>query len=409
MNDNHIILIFGDKWHLMSLQNKGFKVTNILLKETYAFKDPSSDTFMLSESTIVLENIKHLEAYVSLLCKIHNIKAIISLTDTNDGVYHAHYLSQKFNIGNPTQINPLKSVEILKNKGLTRKHLEDHGINSIPYKIVSSSEEAIAFFKEHNSSFILKPLDSQGSQYVNKVGSIDEIERYFKRIELSNILMEAYIEGQEFSVEAVSFKGKHHILGITEKQILGHNDFGHNTYVEKGHTFPAPILEKDKQSIENYVKTLLGSLEIKSGPSHTEIKLTTQGPILIESHLRPGGDLIPRLIKISTNLDIFSLAVESYCKETLSLDTIEKKLEASICFLTPKPGKINDIIIPESLKNNPEIYKLNLKKKIGDTISIITETKTRNVGYIVVKGDQNTYEKANDYINTVKIKTSNIK
>ena len=68
---------------------------------------------------------------------------------------------------------------LFTNKALMRKRLIELGIGILPYREVSSAEEAAEFFRECGSSVILKPLDTQGSRGVSRCTTCEDIEEKF--------------------------------------------------------------------------------------------------------------------------------------------------------------------------------------------------------------------------------------
>ena len=116
------------------------------------------------------------------------------------------------------------------------------------------------------------------------------------------VVMEAAIQrstdfhaGSEFSIEFISFEGKHHPIGITQKW-TGPN------FIETGQLFPAESFpERLRPALERAINELLDQLQVRYCVSHWEFIITTDERIaLVEGHLRPAGDRIMELIEYST-------------------------------------------------------------------------------------------------------------
>lgn len=150
---------------------------------------------------------------------------------------------------------------------------------------------------------IVKPIDSSCSNGVSKVHNIEELHNAIDRAKKASkencILVEEFIDGDEISVEAISYEGKHYVLAITDKETTGAPYF-----VEISHHQPSKY-SKIKNKIENIVVSILDSIGIKYGASHTELKITEDGSIyLIETASRGGGDCISYdLVQLSTGYD----------------------------------------------------------------------------------------------------------
>lgn len=103
------------------------------------------------------------------------------------------------------------------------------------------------------------------------------------------ILIEEYLDGgKEYSVEGLSFEGKHQIIQITEKISSGPPHC-----VELGHSQPAALSPELWTAVERAIVELLNNVGIKYGPTHTEIKIRDGRVYLIELNSRPAATISP--------------------------------------------------------------------------------------------------------------------
>lgn len=157
---------------------------------------------------------------------------------------------------------------------------------------------------------IVKPADRSGSRGIAKLESpegFDEaVERAKKESFSGTVLVEEFFQGSEFSVEYISWEGKHHFLSITEKFTSGAPMF-----VEKGHLEPARVDAATEAKIKQVVKHALDGLGIEYGASHSEVKVNADGEIaIIEIGSRMGGDRIGSdLVPLSTGYDFVGAVV----------------------------------------------------------------------------------------------------
>ena len=231
---------------------------------------------------------KCVEIGVDGVCTIASDLAVIT----------ANYVADKMGlIGNSLDCT-LKST----NKHEMRNCFEMNGDPSPKSKRVSSVDDLNGI--ELSYPVIVKPLDRSGSRGITKLESADGLEDAI-RIAIEQgfedaALVEEFVEGQEYSVEYISFKGKHQFLALTYKYTTGAPHF-----IETGHLEPAPIDEDKLSEIKRVTEHALDSLGIKYGASHTEIKINKDGIIkIIEIGGRMGGDFIgSTLVKLSTGVD----------------------------------------------------------------------------------------------------------
>lgn len=158
---------------------------------------------------------------------------------------------------------------------------------------------------------IVKPTDSSCSNGVTKVCSQAEFAAAVERAALASkngeILIEECIEGEEISVESISFNGKHYILTVTDKETTGAPYF-----VETAHHQPSSKPQHILDELKEYVIRIHDALGIDNGASHAEFKITEDGRIFfIEIGARGGGDFISyELVKLSTGYDYVKGMIE---------------------------------------------------------------------------------------------------
>lgn len=113
-------------------------------------------------------------------------------------------------------------------------------------------------------------------------------------------MAEEYVVGKEYSVEAISYNGKHEVIQITEKIGSGAPHF-----VELEHHQPATLLISVENKIKLLIPQILSAISFTNGASHTEIKIDdNENLYLIEVNPRGGGDYISNiLVGLSTDCD----------------------------------------------------------------------------------------------------------
>ena len=121
------------------------------------------------------------------------------------------------------------------------------------------------------------------------------------------ILIEQFIPGKEFSVETLSYNGKHFIIQLTDKIHTGPPHF-----VEIEHHQPSSLSLSQKGKIEMVVPKILDCLGFENGAAHIEMKIDDQDNLyLIEVNPRGGGDHISdTLTRLSTGYDYIKGIIE---------------------------------------------------------------------------------------------------
>ena len=207
-------------------------------------------------------------------------------------------------IGNKMKLccNSMHSTQISTNKHLMRQAFEKNG-DPCPKSMLVDFNTNLDVH-DLNFPIIIKPTDRSGSRGICKlnsfVGLTEAINNAIRESFEKKALVEEYVDGEEYSVESISFEGKHYCLAITKKYTTGEPHF-----IETGHLEPAPLEEKRISEIKKVIFHALNSLEIKYGASHSEIKIDDRNNIkIIEIGGRMGGDCIGSdLVYYSTGID----------------------------------------------------------------------------------------------------------
>lgn len=109
---------------------------------------------------------------------------------------------------------------------------------------------------------IVKPTDRSGSRGITRVECEEELQAAVSRaIEQSfekKAIIEEYIKGSEYSVETISYQGRHTLLAVTKKYTTGNPH-----YIEVGHLEPAPLKPEIKEKIRKTVFAALDALKVE--------------------------------------------------------------------------------------------------------------------------------------------------
>ena len=206
-----------------------------------------------------------------------------------------------------------QTVHAIQNKRAMRRRLAECGLDQTATMEVGRVEDIWDFAAQHGLPAILKPVDGRGSTAISRIATPEDIAPAFERSrsesDRDQLLIETMLLGEEFSVEAFSEDGEHEILAITRK----YKD--PDTFVEVGHQMPALLPAATQAAIQAFVPRMLGALGVRNGPTHTELMVTAAGVAVIETHLRPGGDFIPEMVRDACGVDMLSLAARQAAGE----------------------------------------------------------------------------------------------
>lgn len=209
------------------------------------------------------------------------------------------------------------------------------------------------------------------------------------------VLVQEYLPGQEFSVEAVTDRGRFFTWGVTMKFTTGGA-----ARAETGHLFPAPIPDELAARIIEVARQGTSALGITDGISHTEIKLDVDGnPRLIESGPRPAGDFIPRLVELATGespTDYY--VVQAVCGLPDDFTTAAPYRSAAVHFVRPlRDGILRSVTLPKKL-GETEVVESRVTAGPGQEVTV-GSTNVDRVGWMIfTAADGHTVKRALDEV-----------
>ena len=202
-------------------------------------------------------------------------------------------------------------------------------------------------------------------------------DHYIRHIESfgKQALIEEYAGGQEYSVEHISYKGKHYFLAMTLKHTTGAPNF-----IETGHMQPAPVDADTLERVKAVISHALDTLGVENSASHAEVKIDNDRTIrIIEIGARMGGDCIgSELVRYSTGYDFIKMVIQVACGEEPDFTQVCEPIAVESVFIFDN----NDISELERIKQeNPERI-LKIVDYHPENIGHITDSSNRAGCYI---------------------------
>ncbi|MFK0050136.1 acetyl-CoA carboxylase biotin carboxylase subunit family protein [Streptomyces sp. NPDC090741] len=243
-----------------------------------------------------------LDEVVALARTVHAIRPVTRIT-----TFWEHDQDRAAAVGAALGIatHSPETVRLVQDKHAMRERLRETGVEDTKAARAYGEADLLAFGEAAGYPFIVKPTAGTASFGVTLVHTPREASAAYRTatgdfpgIARLGVLAEQYHTGPQYSVEAFSEAAEHVVVAITRK----YSD--PRDMVELGHVLPAPLDAAAQEAIGGHVMCVLDALGVEFGPTHTEIVLTADGPRIIETHLRVGGDEIFNLAKDATGVDM---------------------------------------------------------------------------------------------------------
>ena len=239
--------------------------------------------------------------------EIHNlfdtgleIKSIVSFVDPF--VHIASILCDEF----CQNYTSSAAIEMMEDKEKTRNILKDQPYS--PKFVLKKPHES--FTNNMVFPLIVKSPKSTGSKDVLFATNKDQLDTHLTFLQNKNpgetIMIEEYIDGPQYLVEALVYKSQVHTIGIIEQEITQGKRF-----IITGYGVLAEVPPHIQKGIEEVLHSIVDVFDIENGTLHLELRLTDNGWKLIEINPRISGGAMNNMLHAAFGF--------SYVEETLKL------------------------------------------------------------------------------------------
>ncbi|MFE7270182.1 ATP-grasp domain-containing protein [Streptomyces sp. NPDC057623] len=295
---------------------------------------------LLGARNVITTDTNDLDALLPEVARLHSVLAFDGVITSCD-----YYLPTVARIAGHLGL-PGPGPEAVENacrKDATRRVLADAGLPGPRFAVHEEWADLARAAHEIGYPLVAKPVDLCAGMYVRRVDDESQLAELVR--ELSEfpvnargqrrapaVLLEELLDGPEVSVETVSYAGAVHMVGVTDKSIGGAPAF-----IETGHMFPAALTLADLDAAEQTALGALKALGLTDGVvAHTEIKLTSAGPRVVEVNPRPAGNRITELVRHVTGIDLAAAFVDVALGRRPDLRHTDTGLRsAAVGFLVP--------------------------------------------------------------------------
>ncbi|MDG5807985.1 ATP-grasp domain-containing protein [Streptomyces ossamyceticus] len=203
-----------------------------------------------------------------------------------------------------------QAAEAVTDKSRQRDLLRARGVDTTRSAVVADGSDWDAAVAAVGLPAVLKPARGGGSRETHPVADAEEGRRLLGRIQGSRevFVLEELLRGADrrpfgdyVSVETLVLDGRPHHVAVTGKFPLA------APFREVGQFWPAPLEPADTEALLDLTTAALQALGFETGVTHTELKLTSSGPRIIEVNGRLGGH-ISELARRAAGVDAVRMA-----------------------------------------------------------------------------------------------------
>ncbi|MBN1586056.1 MAG: ATP-grasp domain-containing protein [Candidatus Omnitrophica bacterium] len=287
-----------------------------------------------------------------------------------------------------------------RSKLVMRRRMAQMGLPVPAFQEVETWEDAAQFVREHGAPAVLKPEFGADSECVVKVEDESQAQWVFDSVlgrariqsavypyQRQKFLIESYIAGPEVSVEGVVQGGTPVFYAVIDKSPMTEPFF-----IERGEVTPSRLPKTAQAGILEMVGSAVRALGLRDCGLHAEVKLSAQGPQIVEIGARMGGDCIHGLVKAVYGVDL----VEENFK--VCLGAIATPTQPARCVA------VSETLVPEQSGRVVSVPDLNQWSGHDELIEVVLTAKSKsmvripplgydNLAWVSVKG--RSYREAN--------------
>lgn len=229
-----------------------------------------------------------------------------------------------------------------------RQRFKENNVPSPVFINVSKEDCDERFLKKvlekMNFPFVVKPVDNMGARGCriirNEKEFLPSVKTAVEFSRTSNAIIEEYMEGDEFSIDALIYDGTFTVTGFAIRHIKYPPYF-----IEIGHTMPAILEKKTRDELISAFALGAKSLGLTCGAAKADIKYTKNGPMIGEIAARlSGGYMSGWTYPYASDVNLTKQAI-LIAAGKIPQKLIEKRIPS-------------DFVPPESAKNAQKPYEL---------------------------------------------------
>ena len=305
-------------------------------------RDPSAPGFRFADRRCILstEDEPAIERLVGAL----GIDGIISPgTDWPVGV--AARIAERAGLPHPISS---QTAVLATNKLRQRERLAEAGVPQPKSWVVGNGDEPPAV----DGPVVVKAPDRQGQKgltlVVDPAALVPAIETARGAARSGLALVEELVDGPEVTVVGFSIDGVFTALTVTDRITAELPAFG----VALAHVWPSQASEGHVGGQTQVVaEAAVAALGVENGPSYTQLRISPEGPQVIEVAARLGGGHDAELVEAALGVDLNGLALDAALGNELVLSQHEPQVGGAVTrFLVAPPGILERVDVPEGLE-----------------------------------------------------------
>jgi biotin carboxylase len=280
-------------------------------------------------------------------------------------------------------------------KAVMRQAFREAGVASPRFVALSAEGEGGGaswkkLMEEHglNLPLVVKPVDNMGARGVRRVDTPEELEEAAAAAladsRTGRAVLEEYIPGPEFSLDAVVQEGRVSICGFADRHIRLAPYF-----VEMGHTMPTTADEPVRRQVAETFSRAIAALGIRNGQAKGDIKWTGSEAVAGEVAARlSGGYMSGWTYPYSSGIDLTAAALrQAVGLDPGALQPSRDHVTAERAFLSI-PGRVEAVEDFSAAENTDLVRNAFTRISAGDEVRFPRNNVEKGGNFIASSADR---------------------
>ncbi|KOY80683.1 ATP-grasp domain-containing protein [Lysinibacillus macroides] len=256
------------------------------------------------------------------------------------------------------------AIEIMEDKEQTRNYLKDQPY-SPKFSLIKPNDPLAG-----NLTFplIVKSPKSTGSKDVLLANNAEQLQHHLQTLRTKNpyetIMIEEYLDGPQYLVEALVYQRQAHIIGIIEQEITQGKRFiitGYGVMVKAPPTIQA--------GIEEVLHSIVKIFNIENGALHLELRLTQQGWKLIEINPRISGGAMNSMLQAAFGFSLVEETLKLFLGEQPNIQPKHRKFVYTKYMIVENRGILEKVIGKARATRATGVVDVYVKPKRGTMLT----------------------------------------
>lgn len=270
-------------------------------------------------------------------------------------------------LGLPHPVSP-DSAGLAALKLKQRMRFAESGVPQPRYEVCSTPREVEGAVEQIGLPCVLKPTDRHGRRGLHAVESREGLDAAvrgaFAAARSRAVLVEELVDGPEVTVNGFSLDGRFHPLTVTDRIQAPGASLG----VARAHVWRSVLAPEQVGEAVEAAAAAADALEIREGPTHTQVRVAADGPRVRELAARLGGAHDAELCECALGIPLNDLALAAALGEEIpagALVPVERVGGACVRFLEAGPGELQTVAGVDEARDLEGIVDVEIYRRPG--------------------------------------------